>query len=140
MPRRQIGRHGFTLIELMVMITIFTAMLAVAMPPINNYLRTNQLDTQADRLAADLQFARSVSIATGTVVRFQGTAVGYTLTDPVDGTTLRQHNFDHCQLDADITADFFPWGMADSRVLNMSSGAGTRTITLLPTGIVEVTE
>jgi hypothetical protein len=30
--------------------------------------------------------------------------------------------------------------MAEARVLNMSSSAGTRTINILPTGIVEVSE
>ena len=65
MLQRNSTRQGFTLIELMVMITIFTALITISLPPLNNYLRSNQLDTEADRLAADLQYARSIAIRVG---------------------------------------------------------------------------
>lgn len=139
MPIRSPSRLGFTLIELMVLITIFTAMLVVAVPPVSSYLRSNELEASADRLAADLHYARSVSIANGRIMRFQGVDGGYTITDPVSGDVLRNHNFGGgCTFDLDVDADFFPWGMADAVVINMSSCAGTRTINVLPTGIVEV--
>lgn len=135
------SRTGFTLIELMVLITLFTALLVVAAPPINKYLISNRLDTSADRLAADLQLARSLAIANGQILRFQADADGYSIVDPSNGTVVREREFGgDCSLDFDVTADFFPWGMAEARVLNMSSSAGTRTINILPTGIVEVSE
>jgi type II secretory pathway pseudopilin PulG len=139
--RPTISRCGFTLIELMVMITLFTALLVVAAPPINNYLTSNRLDTNADRLAADLQLARSLSIANGQILSFQADATSYRIVDLSSGDVLREREFDGgCALDVDVTANFFPWGMAEARVINMANGSGTRTINLLPTGIVEVGE
>jgi type II secretory pathway pseudopilin PulG len=134
-------RQGFTLIELMVLITLFTALLVVAAPPINGYLNSNRLEINADRLAADLQYTRSIAIANGQTMRFQATETGYRIVEPGSGSIIRERVFDGgCALSLAVNADFFPWGMAESRVINMANCAGSRTITLLPTGIVEVTE
>jgi len=140
LPRNS-TRQGFTLIELMVMITVFTAMVTIALPPLNNYLRSNQLDTEADRLAADLQYARSIAIRDSRILRFTGADGNYTLTDAVSGDVIRQRDFDGgCTFALNVTADFYPWGMADAMVISVGSCAGTRNLNLLPTGIVEVQE
>lgn len=132
-------RAGFTLIELLVIITLFGMMMSMAVPPFLNYVRSNRLDTNTDRLAADLQLARSLSISNGQILRFTADATGYTITDPVNGRTIRQRQFDGgCALALNATADFFPWGMADATVLDLSNCAGGRRINLLPTGMVEV--
>lgn len=132
-------RRGFTLVELMVVISLIGLMAAVSAPPLFRYVQSNRLQTNADRIVADMQYARSVSISTGRILRFTATPAGYTLTDPVADTVLRTRNFEHgVALDAGVTADFFPWGMADGAVLNLTNTAGAARIDLLPTGIVEV--
>ena len=88
---------------------------------------------------ADLQYARSLSVARGDILRFQATPAGYTLFNPNTGDMIRQHNFDHgLALDNDAIVDFFPWGMADAAVLNLSNATGANQINIMPTGIVEV--
>jgi prepilin-type N-terminal cleavage/methylation domain-containing protein len=139
MATQNISRKGFTLVELMVILVLFGAMMTLGVPPFLIYLRSNRLDTNTDRLATDLQLARSLSISNGSILRFTADANGYTITDPVAGTTIRQRQFDGgCNLALNATADFFPWGMADATVLNLSNCAGGRRINLLPTGMVEV--
>ena len=136
---RHIRRDGFTLVELLVIITLFGMMMTMAVPPFLNYVRSNRLDTNTDRLAADLQLARSLSISNGQILRFVADANGYTITDPVNGRTIRSRQFDGgCTLALNANADFFPWGMADTAVLDLSNCAGGRRINLLPTGLVEV--
>lgn len=146
-PRRVSGpsrarvshRRGFTLVEMMVVVMIFGLLMVAGVPPFVNYVRSNRLETNADRMASDLQLARSIAIANGIVVRVTATTTGYTVTDPVTAQTLRQREFDGgCQLAAESTADFFPWGMADNQTFNLSNDAGARVINLLPTGMVEV--
>jgi type II secretion system protein H len=133
------NRRGFTLVEMMVVISLIGLMAAVSAPPLFRYVQSNRLQTNADRIVADMQYARSVSISTGRILRFTATQAGYTLTDPVAGTVLRTTNFEHgVALDAPVTVDFFPWGMADGAVLNLANTAGAARIDLLPTGIVEV--
>ena len=132
-------RGGFTLTEMMVVIILIGIMATVSAPPLFRYIQSNRLQTGTDRMVADMQYARSVAISSGRILRFQATAAGYTLTDPNNGTVLRSHNFDHgLALGAGATVDFFPWGMANGAVFNLANPAGAVQINLLPTGIVEV--
>ncbi len=139
MPFFNRSRRGFSLIEMMVVITIVGIIAGISAPPIFRYVASNRLEANADRMGADLQYARTLSISTSTILRLTSTQAGYTLTDPLTGTIIRENNFRNgMQLAADQTADFFPWGMADAAVFNLSNSTGTMTVNLLPTGIVEV--
>ncbi|MCK9996572.1 MAG: prepilin-type N-terminal cleavage/methylation domain-containing protein [Candidatus Krumholzibacteria bacterium] len=139
MPFFNRSRRGFSLIEMMVVIAIVGVIAGISGPPIFRYINSNRLQTDADRLGADLQYARTLSISTSTILRFTSTQAGYQLTDPITGTIIRDKVFENgMQLAADQTADFFPWGMADATVFNISNNTGAMTVNLLPTGIVEV--
>ena len=132
-------RRGFTLTEMMVVISLIGLMAVVSAPPLFRYIQSNRLQIGTDRMVADMQYARSRAISSGRILRLTATAAGYTLTDPVSGDVLRSKNFEHgLALDAGATIDFFPWGMASAAVLNMNNAAGATRIDVLPTGIVEV--
>jgi prepilin-type N-terminal cleavage/methylation domain-containing protein len=139
MPRLLRSRQGFSLIELMVIIAIVGIIAGIAAPPIFRYVDGNRLQTNTDRLAADLQYARSLSISQGAILRFTSTPAGYQLTNPITGDLIREKNFEHgLELDQNVSADFFPWGMADPAVFNISNSTGAMVVNLMPTGIVEV--
>ena len=139
MPRFRCSRQGFNLIELMVIIAIVGIIAGIAAPPIFRYVNSNRLQTHADRLAADLQYARTLSISNSVILRFTSTPAGYQLTNPVTGEVIREKNFEHgLGLDRNTTADFYPWGMADPAVFNISNSTGDMVVNLMPTGIVEV--
>lgn len=136
---KRTSRQGFTLVEMMLVISLVGVMAAMAAPPFVRYLASNRLATQADRMVADLQYARSLSVSNAQILRFSVTEAGYTLTNPISGVVLREYDFGAgLGLDVAQTADFFPWGMADPVVFTMSNPAGTKQITLMPTGLVEV--
>lgn len=139
MPRFICSRQGFNLIELMVVIAIVGVIAGIAAPPIFRYVNSNRLQTHADRLAADLQYARTLSVSQSVILRFASTPDGYQLTNPITGEVIREKNFDHgLGLDLTQTADFYPWGMADPVVFNLSNSTGAMAVNLMPTGIVEV--
>ena len=132
-------RHGFTLVEMMLVICLIGVMASMAVPPFVRYLASNQLTTQADRMVADMQYARSLSVANSQILRFSVTAAGYQVTNPLTGIVIRENTFNRgLVLDKSQTSDFFPWGMANQAVFKLSSHAGAKQITLLPTGLVEV--
>jgi type II secretion system protein H len=133
------SRRGFTLSEMMIVILVIGLMAAITAPPLFRFIQSNRLQTNTDRIVADLQYARSLSISNGRVLRFTATEAGYRLTDPLSGELLREKNFDRgLALDAGATVNFFPWGMADATVLTLSNRTGDSAINILPTGIVEV--
>jgi type II secretion system protein H len=133
------GRHGFTLVEMMVLVGIFGLVVALAIPNVASFVRSNQLDTSVDRMAADLNLARTMSITNGRIFRLTTTEAGYRLVDTFSGEVLRNRSFEgDVTLDAADSAQFFPWGMAEAKVFNLKSRVGDRVINLLPTGVVEV--
>ena len=139
LPGSRPGNAGFSLIEMMMVVLLIGLVAGIATPPMMRYLRSTQLQTQTDQLAADLQLARSLSIANGTVLQFSSTTAGYQLIDTSDGTVHKSCAFDGgLALDMDQDINFFPWGMADQHDFNLSAGTMNRTVKVLPTGMVEV--
>ena len=139
MPGHRSARRGFSMVEMMVIIGIVGIIATISAPPVFRYVQANRLRTNADRMAADLQYARSLSIASSEILRFTATPVGYQLSNPNTGVIIRETTFANgLSLPANQVADFFPWCMADQRVFIISNGAGAVQINLMPTGIVEV--
>jgi len=127
------------MVETMIVIVIVAIITAMAGPPFFRYLTSNRLQTNTDRLVADLQYARSLSVSNAQILRFTCTSAGYRVTNPLDASIIRETNFDHgLALGGVATTDFYPWGMADPLVLNLANSAGNKQISVLPTGIVEV--
>jgi Tfp pilus assembly protein FimT len=124
---------------MIVLVGIVGVLAAFSVPAVNDYVRTNRLDSSCDQMAADLNVARTMSITNARVYQFVTTADGYRIIDMSNGSVVRERQFEgdvaHAAMDS---ANFFPWGMADAAVFDLQSCAGNRTITLLPTGIVEV--
>lgn len=131
---------GFSLVEIMMVILLIGLLAGVSGPAMFSYLRSNQMQTRVDTMVADLQYSRAMAVSTGEIHRFDATITGYTVTNVVTGVTLRTENFDEgAKLDKAETADFFPWGMASTKTLNLTHHNMKREIQILPTGMVEVT-
>jgi type II secretion system protein H len=136
---RRHNNQGFSLVELMVILGLLGLLISISVPSMQGYLRANRLDTTCDQLTSDLALTRSLAVARGRVLRFSATAAGYTITDPGTGVLIRQRAFDgDVSLAGAAQADFFPWGGADATVLDLGNGCQTRTVNIMPTGIVEV--
>jgi type IV fimbrial biogenesis protein FimT len=67
-------QRGFTLIELMVGITVLGILAAVAVPSFTNMINRNRLAGQSNELLAAIQYARTEAIRTSRRVTFCGAA------------------------------------------------------------------
>ena len=138
-PHKRLNAHGFSLVEMMVVVALIGIIATVSGPAMFRYLQSSKLQTNADLLAADLQYARSLSIANGVILQFASTEAGYVVSIPSNGRVLKTRNFDDgLELAAAQNTYFFPWGMADATVFTMNGHGQSRQINVLPTGIVEV--
>jgi type II secretion system protein H len=85
----KIVQRGFTMIELMVVLAII-AIAAAIVVPIASSAGTMQLRAAVTMVAADLEYAKSMSISRGQTYRvsFDGTNEQYRIMDP-NGTTIK---------------------------------------------------
>ena len=86
-------QRAFTLIELVIVITIAGVLAALAGPGFQDFIARQRIRTTAYDLIADLNFARSEAVkrnATVTISKSGTWNGGWTITD-AGGTTLRTH-------------------------------------------------
>ena len=65
---RRSARHvsGFTLVELMVTVTVASVLMAIAVPSFNDMMVSSRVSTQANEIVAAINFARSEAIKRNT--------------------------------------------------------------------------
>ncbi len=130
---------GFSLVEMMMVVCLIGILAGITGPPMFKYLAANRMQTRTDRMVADMQYARAISISTGQTHRFTCSNNSYDLMNMSTGDVVRQVNFDSgAELDLAQAVDFYPWGMAQTSNFILTMNDMSRKITLLPTGMVEV--
>ena len=69
--KRSTGKrqHGFTLLELAIVIVVLAILAATAAPSMATFIETRRIDGIATRLASDIQFVRSEALARNRALR-----------------------------------------------------------------------
>jgi len=65
--------HGFTLVELMVTLSVFAILVAIALPSFTSSIQGSEADTEASDLVRGLNFARIEAMNRGVSVRIRPT-------------------------------------------------------------------
>lgn len=117
MRRRPRGEGGFTLIELVVVLTLVSIVAALAQPSMSGYVHRNKTRRTLDRLAGDLQMARMLAVRSGdrAVVEVSGDV--YRIWMEGAGDTLRT-----VRLGSDLAGVRLEGPTADGRLVFNSRG------------------
>lgn len=121
---RRSGMHGFTLIELVIVVALLAIIVSIATPNLSTFIRNNQLQGNAEELQAFLQYARSSAVANRQTIRVTvgSDQQAWTATAVTSQAVLRQ--FVPTPAQANIRASFTsleysPNGTAESARLTL---------------------
>lgn len=89
---RKLKMHGFTLIELMIILVLLSIVAGIAIPNLTRLITNHQIENQAQALNSLLQFARTEAVVRRSSVTV--TRTGNTWSVSAGGATLRQETFD----------------------------------------------
>lgn len=81
-------QKGFTLIELMVVISITAILIMLAVPSFNDSLARRRLEGVATELTADLQYARTQAVGNNADVSLVTSATGYAVSGTSAGASV----------------------------------------------------
>ena len=100
------GVHGFTILELAIVISVIGIVTALGLPSLSDVLRDNGVRARAERYSAGLSLARLEAIQRNTRVDFVADGVGWSITmpDPGGGSDLVLHRQAPGSGDANYTA------------------------------------
>lgn len=88
------SNQGFTLVELMITLSVAAILMALAVPNFTTTIKNNRLTTQANELISSINYARSEAIRRGTSVSLESGSTnwhtGWTIKDK-DSAVIRNH-------------------------------------------------
>lgn len=99
------GEHGFTLLELLMVVAILGIALAIALPAVASWQRQQAVRSAASMLLSHLKQARSLAVSENRQVRITFTSQGYVFDADTTGscTRCRNQSIDLTQFDPAIS-------------------------------------
>lgn len=127
---------GFSLSELMIVVTVIGILAAIAVPSFSGYLRRTRVDGSRNQLIADCYFARSLAISRRETITITFNNDRYQIVNG-GGTVFRTTPAgDGITFSASADPNFYPWGLADAVDVTVDGPTDTRDLSLSPTGVV----
>ena len=128
-------KAGFTMIELMVIVTVIGVIAGLTIPTLVGYFQRQKATGARAELMADLAYARSLAIARRTTFRMQFFDGSYRIIEPGPNTVLRERETPAgITLAADVNPNFYAHGLADAANITVASGGLLFAVQLLPNG------
>jgi prepilin-type N-terminal cleavage/methylation domain-containing protein len=129
--------RGFTLLELMMVVALMGAILALAIPSVSGLVRSNRVSGAANTLAADFHYGRMLANQRKQTFVILFANDGYRMFRPSTTDTILRRNLPTgMTCTATDTATFFAWGLTDPVVVTISESGRTSVLRLAANGSV----
>ncbi len=124
---------GFTLIEILLTITILSIVMAVSVPNLMRGLTTMHIRQACDQILNDVRYAQAMAIAHQDIytITFDAVAHNYQVTHVTSQGSLKKlkHIPSSIDMDSDvISIQCYPDGQIDKITLKLSDGKQTRIL------------
>ncbi len=131
-------RHGFTLLELIIIVGILGVIMLVAVPPMSRFIISNRLAGSTNTVAGDLRYARSLASAQRRSYEFRSTATGYSIVSVTPASTVLTRSLEPGVRfsAASDTARFYSFGLTQSKVFTLQKDGHSRVVRMNATGQV----
>jgi prepilin-type N-terminal cleavage/methylation domain-containing protein len=132
---------GFTLLELILALSVMGILLAIAWPAIGQFSSGYRLRGAAREVATDLQFARLLAVKENTDFQVICGTNAYQVVRVSDGFVAKARDFSADYADVTLSGPvvtFNSRGNVASQTLTVSNFAVTKTITVSSTGRVKL--
>jgi type II secretion system protein H len=140
------NRSGYTLVEALVVVVIFSLTTAFAAPRVTIALAQYRLDRAAAVLSSDLEYAQTLAARqrSPVVLTIDPTTLSYTLTDRASGTVLLSRQMGEAAeysvqslTSSPSSIQFFPAGLASGAItITLATGDRSRQVVVSRTGQV----
>ncbi len=129
--------RGFTLIEMLVIISVLGTIMAFAAPPMSRFMRTNRITGATNTLAGDLRYARSLASSQRRTYEFRVAPTSYSIVCVSPARTILTRTLDHgVHFAARDTMTFFAYGLTESATLTLQKDDCSRIVRMNATGQV----
>jgi len=135
------GSPGFTLMELILALSVMAILLVIAWPVIGQFSSGYRLRAAAREVATDLQFTRLLAVKENKDFQVSFAGSSYQVTRVSDGFVAKNRDFNSDFAGITLTSSsvtFNSRGNASTRTITVSNLLGTRNITVGSTGRVKL--
>lgn len=128
---------GFSLIELMIVVVVFGMLIAIAVPTMSGYLRSNRRVGAAHTLEADFHYTHSLAHEQGKTYQILFQPGSYAIAQVSPFVTIRTRVMPvGVACTASDTAKFYAWGLTDPVMITMTDASHSDTLRLSANGNV----
>lgn len=134
------GKQGFSLLELLIVITLIAIMTAIAITSIANTMPNLRLSAAARRVMTDLMLARMKAVSINKPINTTFAAGQYTI-DPPGQTTTIGTEFKGVTLSSSGNVTFLPYGTSSASItvtLTGQSGLSPKYVDVSAAGRIRI--